>query len=101
MPPREIRDFSSPLLQAPINRLFIPRPIPEFIPSQDRDVPERKGQHFSAAAPYMDALKAAVKASENDQTITVPIEVIKKRKVIYEATFDEVHFLTFSPFPGF
>ena len=36
MPPRDLREYISPLLQPPLNRLFVPRPLPSFIPSLEK-----------------------------------------------------------------
>lgn len=81
MPPRELRDFASPLLQAPLNRLFIPRPLLPYIPPQERDLEERTGSRISPiTSHYMDALMAAAKKAENEPTTPSP-EVLKKRRV--------------------
>ena len=81
MPPRELRDFASPLLQAPLNRLFISRPLPQYIPPQDRAPEERTGfRPAPITAEHMAALMAAVKEAENEPH-TASAEVLKKRKV--------------------
>lgn len=81
MPPRELRDFASPLLQAPLNRLFLSRPLPRFIPAQDREPEERTGCRTSAiTAEHMAALMAAAKDAENEPHVA-SAEALKKRKV--------------------
>ena len=44
---------------AATNRLFVPRPIPDYIKPQDRDPEMRIGQKYGAVASFMDALKTA------------------------------------------
>lgn len=79
MPPREIREYACPLLQPPINRLFVPRPIPDYIPPRDKDVSERRGQKFGPAAAFMDALKAA--ALEENPNDEITPKILKQKKV--------------------
>jgi hypothetical protein len=84
MPPRELREFVCPLLQPPLNRLFVPRPMPDYIEPVDRDVPERTGQRFSSVACYIRDLEAAaakaVTECESEQG-TLSADIVRKRKV--------------------
>ena len=79
MPPREIREYACPLLQPPINRLFVPRPIPDYIKPQDRDPENRIGQKFGSVASFMNALKAA--SLEDNPNEALSPKIIKKRMV--------------------
>ena len=79
MPPREIREYACPLLQPPINRLFVPRPIPDYVRSQDRDPEERTGTKFGPISTFMDSLKAA--ALEENLLDELSPKIIKQRKV--------------------
>lgn len=79
MPPREIREYACPLLQPPINRLFVPRPIPEYIKPHNRDPADRIGQKFGPVASFMDILKSAV-LEENPNEELSP-KIVKQRKV--------------------
>lgn len=79
MPPREIREYACPLLQPPINRLFVPRPIPDYIKPQDRDPDQRTGQKFSPIAGFLDALKAA--ALEDNVNEELSPKILKQKKV--------------------
>ena len=82
MPPREIREYACPLLQPPINRLFVPRPIPDYIKPQDRDPEMRIGQKYGPVACFMDALKTAT-LEENPNEELSP-KIVKQKKVMYE-----------------
>ena len=82
MPPREIREYACPLLQPPINRLFVPRPIPDYIKPQDRDPEMRIGQKYGAVASFMDALKTAT-LEENPNEELSP-KIVKQKKVVYK-----------------
>lgn len=79
MPPREIREYACPLLQPPINRLFVPRPIPDYIKPHDRDPEERTGPKLGSVATFMDALKAA--AQEEYPNEELDPKIIKQKKV--------------------
>ena len=79
MPPREIREYACPLLQPPINRLFVPRPIPDYVKSQDRDPEKRTGQKFSSVVSFIDALNAA--ALEENLNEELSPKIIKQKKV--------------------
>lgn len=79
MPPREIREYACPLLQPPINRLFVPRPIPEYIKPHDRDPEARTGTKFGAVTTFMDILKAA--AQEETSIEELNPKIIKQKKV--------------------
>ena len=85
MPPREIREYACPLLQPPINRLFIPRPIPDYVRPQDRDPEERTGTKFNSMASFMDALKTA--SQEDNPNEELSPKIIKQQKVIYNNYF--------------
>lgn len=79
MPPREIREYACPLLQPPINRLFVPRPIPDYIKPHDRDPEKRTGTEFGPVTTFMDALKkAALEETPNDE---LDPKIIKQKKV--------------------
>lgn len=80
MPPREIREYACPLLQPPINRLFVPRPIPDYVKPQDRDPDQRIGQKFSPIAGFLDALKAA--ALEENPNEEISPKILKQKKVM-------------------
>ncbi len=96
MPPRELRDFASPLLQVPLNRLFISRPIPRYIPPQDRNPEERTGCRTTPiTSECMAALMVAAKEAENGPH-TATTEVIKKRKV--NASIEYVEYFLFNFF---
>lgn len=82
MPPREIREYACPLLQPPINRLFVPRPIPDYIPPQDKNPSERRGQKFGSTVAFMDALKAA--ALEENPNDEISPKILKQKKVTEE-----------------
>lgn len=80
MPPREIREFACPLLQPPINRLFLPRPIPDYIEPCDRDPSERSGSIIGPVSSFMmDALKLASK--EEILIDKLSAETLKKQRV--------------------
>jgi hypothetical protein len=82
MPPREIREYACPLLQPPINRLFVPRPIPRYIRPQDRDPEERTGTKFTSTVPFMQALKAAVlEDNQDDDGDHLSPKILKQKKV--------------------
>ena len=84
MPPRELREFVCPLLQPPLNRLFVPRPLPAFVPASDRDAHERTGQRYGPCAAFMGALaqEAARAAQEAEQEGGVlSAETRRKQKV--------------------
>lgn len=67
---RDVRDFISPLLQPPLNRLFVPRPTPEYIPPLGL-VTDKKGQeqfrrfrvHVAPTSSLVALLAAPVSAS--------------------------------------
>jgi U1 small nuclear ribonucleoprotein len=67
---KALREYVSPLLQPPLNRLFVPRPLPEWLPPMDRDV--RTGQDIGAAAPYVSALAAACRETGAGEGPRVP-----------------------------
>lgn len=79
MPPREIREYACPLLQPPINRLFVPRPIPEYVRAQDRDPEERTGTKFGPVASFMEALKAASQEESLNEELSP--KILKQKKV--------------------
>jgi hypothetical protein len=81
MPPREIREYACPLLQPPINRLFVPRPIPDYIKPHDRDPEARTGTKFGPVVTFMDALKAAAQEETSNEELTP--KIIKQKKVKY------------------
>ena len=79
MPPREIREYACPLLQPPINRLFVPRHIPDYIKPHDRDPEERTGTRLGPVATFMDALKKAAQEDNPDEELSP--KVLKQKKV--------------------
>jgi U1 small nuclear ribonucleoprotein len=79
MPPREIREYACPLLQPPINRLFVPRPIPDYIKPHDRDPGERTGPKLGPVAAFMDALKTA--SLEEPVNEKLDPKIVKQKKV--------------------
>ena len=83
MPPREIREYACPLLQPPINRLFVPRPIPRYIRPQDRNPEERTGTKFTSTVPFMEALKAAALEDNLDDLISP--KILKQKQVQFHS----------------
>lgn len=79
MPSAPVRECVFPLLQPPLNKLFIPRPRPEWVPQVDRAFEERTGQHFDATAPFVDALCQSVGDQEEQKPLKT--ETIAERKV--------------------
>ena len=73
-PPKE---YASPLLQAPLNRLFIPRPTFDYLPPTDRDETERTYVRVSPTAQYMHLLTTN---EENEDTSIVEAEKPPSRK---------------------
>jgi hypothetical protein len=79
MPPREIREYACPLLQPPINRLFVPRPIPDYVKPQDRDPDQRTGQKFGPISSFLAALQTA--ALDENPIEELSPKIIKQKKV--------------------
>ncbi|PJF16888.1 hypothetical protein PSACC_03304 [Paramicrosporidium saccamoebae] len=53
---REAREFISPLLQPPLNKLFVPRPTPDYLPPIDRDKNERTYVQVNPTSHYLTLL---------------------------------------------
>lgn len=58
-PPGAPRFFVSPLLQPPLNKLFVPRPLPDILPPTDLHLDGYKGARVGPVAPYMARLDEA------------------------------------------
>lgn len=93
MPPREIREYACPLLQPPINRLFVPRPIPDYVKPHDRDPEKRTGSRIGPVATFMEAFKKAV--AEDNSTDELSPKIIKQKKVNLGNNFFYVYFKYF------
>lgn len=64
---REVKEFISPLLQPPLNRLFIPRVTPEYLPPIDRDTEERQWVRVIPTAHYMHLLQSTNESHTSSQ----------------------------------
>lgn len=53
MPPKEGREYVSPLLQPPLNRLFIPCPRPDFLPHTNQKGDDYHGPRIGTVSEYM------------------------------------------------
>lgn len=53
MPPKEGREYVSPLLQPPLNRLFIPCPRPDFLPQTNQKGDGYHGPRIGTVSEYM------------------------------------------------
>jgi U1 small nuclear ribonucleoprotein len=70
---REPREFISPLLQPPLNKLFVPRPTSDYLPPIDRDRPERTFANVTPTSQYITFL-------ETQKTVSDPMELPEGRK---------------------
>lgn len=61
---REQREYISPLLQPPLNRLFVPRATADYLPPADRDNEERTYVRVHPTAPYIPLLAAAAVSAD-------------------------------------
>lgn len=76
-PPRFPRIFQSPLLQPPLHKLFVPRPLLDVLPPTDYYLDGYRGPRVSAVAPYIESLD-----EEAPPFIpTIPIQDQIKQKV--------------------
>jgi hypothetical protein len=53
MPSKEGREYVSPLLQPPLNRLFIPCPRPDFLPQTNKKSDDYHGPRIGTVSEYM------------------------------------------------
>lgn len=63
---REPKDFISPLLQPPLNKLFVPRPTPDFLPPIDRADTERTWVKVHPTSQYLSYLSETSNSSSPD-----------------------------------
>lgn len=56
---KEYKEYINPLLQAPLNRLFVPRPALDYLPAIDRDEEERTYVKVLPTANYIHFLNAS------------------------------------------
>lgn len=63
---REPKDFISPLLQPPLNKLFVPRPTPDFLPPIDRADMERTWVKVHPTSQYLSYLSEVSNSSSPD-----------------------------------
>ena len=90
MPTVPVREGVFPLLQPPLNRLFIPRPKVNYLPPLDREHEHRTGQHFDAVSDYikryMEIDKKEGKQKPSLGIAESKVERVKKRKERREAS---------------
>jgi U1 small nuclear ribonucleoprotein len=92
MPTVPVREGVFPLLQPPLNRLFIPRPKVKYLPPLDREHEHRTGQHFDAVSDYVKRYMEIDK-KEGKQKPSLGIaeskaERVKKRREKREASLE-------------
>lgn len=86
---REVREFISPLLQPPLNKLFVPRPTPEYLPPINKNFHERKWLQVEPTCHYIHLL-----SEDNSEAPTYKVKKIpptrkeriaQKRRTVREA----------------
>lgn len=86
---REAREFISPLLQPPLNKLFVPRPTPDYLPPIDRDAKERIFAKVHPTAHYLDYQGSTEPPVNSEQRTTQKstrkLRMTEKRVSIREA----------------
>lgn len=95
----KVTDYVSPLLQHPINKLFVPRVTPEYLPPPDRDESERTWVRVQPTSHYIHLLEEEPINKPNTITETyvrpklARIQRIQQRKIenraAIEAKLDE------------
>lgn len=84
MPPNQLREGVFPLLQPPLNRLFIPRPKLDYLPPLDAEPGQRKGQHFDDVSAFMSQFEELC-AADTPKPILSKQERREKRLKKYSA----------------
>lgn len=76
MPTKEVREYISPLLQPPLNRLFIPCPRPDFLPETNGKSNKYQGPQIGTVSQYMKYLDN----TNNINSDYKPTESISEKK---------------------
>ena len=71
------KEYISPLLQPPLNRLFVPRPTPQYLSPIDRDSAQRKWVKADPVARQVSLLQEPVASLDEER----PPILTKKEKV--------------------
>jgi hypothetical protein len=82
---REPREFISPLLQPPLNKIFVPRPTPDYLPPIDRDEEARTYVKVEPTAKYLHLLQEPVRQPIEPTPPTRKERVERKRRAVREA----------------
>ena len=97
---RGTREFISPLLQPPLNKLFVPRPTPQQLLPCQKDVEKRRVLKLEATATYLQALlepvlqeeatipKAAQKAMREEEKKRQKVEELEAGIAAYKPIED-------------
>jgi U1 small nuclear ribonucleoprotein len=88
---REAREFISPLLQPPLNKLFVPRPTPDYLLPIDRDKNERTYVRVNPTSQYLSLLtEDATKTNEPPENCPSRKTLIAENKRVNREKLDSI-----------